>query len=158
MSGAERVPGQRPSGVEATIIADPGSAIAPAGSMRSGYRVAQPREAPNRPGVATFVLVRLTGLLLAVLVLGHFALTHIVNDVGDTNAAFVARRWGSVLWVTWDCLMLAAAITHGAAGLWIAIDDYTSLLTARRRRRRVLLGISALALALGTLTIVAAEV
>jgi succinate dehydrogenase hydrophobic anchor subunit len=107
---------------------------------------------------ALYILVRVTGLLLAILVLGHFTLTHIVHDVADTNAAFVTRRWSSVLWIAWDWLMLAAAITHGAAGLWIAIDDYSSATTARRRRHHVLLGISTVALAVGTLTIVVAEI
>jgi succinate dehydrogenase hydrophobic anchor subunit len=94
--------------------------------------------------------------MLTVLVLGHFTLTHIVHDVADTDAAFVARRWGSVLWVVWDWLMLATAIAHGATGVGIAIDDYSPELASRRRRRRVLLGLSALALVGGTATIVAA--
>jgi len=90
-------------------------------------------------------------------VLGHFTLTHIVHDVADTNSAFVAKRWGSALWVAWDWLMLAAALAHGGAGVWIAIDDYTPDLAKRTRRRSILLALSALALALGTITIVAAE-
>jgi succinate dehydrogenase hydrophobic anchor subunit len=126
-----------------------------ASSVRAGYRGAGAR--PTRDGrrIAAFVLVRVTGLLLAVLVLGHFALTHIVNDVAETDAAFVARRWGSVLWVTWDWLMLAAAIVHGAAGVSVAIDDYATDETRRGRYRRILIGLSAVALALGTITILA---
>jgi succinate dehydrogenase hydrophobic anchor subunit len=100
--------------------------------------------------------MRATGLVLTVLVLGHFALTHIVNDVAETDAAFVARRWGSALWVTWDWLMLATAIAHGATGVWIAIDDYTPELARRGRRRAFLVGVSAVALGIGTLAIVAA--
>jgi succinate dehydrogenase / fumarate reductase membrane anchor subunit len=125
-------------------------------SVRSGYRDARPRQTGSRARLWSFVLVRLTGLMLTVLVLGHFGLTHIVNDVAETDSAFVARRWGSALWVTWDWLMLATAIVHGAVGVWVAIDDYTPDLAGRRRRQRVLLGLSAVALSLGTITIVTA--
>ena len=132
------------------------TADAPARTVRSGDRTAQPRPTRDRARLWSFVLVRLTGLLLTVLVLGHFGLTHIVNDVAETDSAFVARRWGSALWVTWDWLMLATALVHGAAGVWIAIDDYTPDAAGRDRRRRVLTGLSAAALALGTITLVAA--
>jgi succinate dehydrogenase hydrophobic anchor subunit len=125
-------------------------------TVRPAYQGAEPRRTEERARVWSFLLVRLTGLALSILVLGHFALTHIFNDVAETDSAFVARRWGSALWVTWDLLMLVAAVAHGAAGVWVAIDDYTPELAARRRRRRVLIGISAVALALGTITIVAA--
>jgi succinate dehydrogenase hydrophobic anchor subunit len=125
-------------------------------TVRSAYRGAEPRRSDGRARIGSFVLVRLTGLALTILVLGHFALTHIVNDVADTDSAFVARRWGSALWVTWDWLMLVAAVAPGAAGVWVAIDDYTPEIAARRRRHRLLLGLSALALALGTITIVTA--
>jgi succinate dehydrogenase hydrophobic anchor subunit len=126
-------------------------------AVRTGRRPAQPRRSRPNARTASFILVRVTGLALTVLVLGHFTLTHIVHDVADTNSAFVAKRWGSALWVIWDWLMLAAALAHGAAGVWIAIDDYTPAAAQRARRRSILLGLSALALALGTLTIVAAE-
>jgi hypothetical protein len=70
--------------------------------VRPGYRGAPPRITREGARLASFVLVRVTGLLLTVLVLGHFALTHIVHDVADTNAAFIARRWGSALWLIWS--------------------------------------------------------
>jgi succinate dehydrogenase hydrophobic anchor subunit len=126
-----------------------------ASRVRPGYR--GPEARPTRDGrrIASFALVRVTGLLLTILVLGHFAVTHIVNDVAETDAAFVARRWGSALWLTWDWLMLAAAIVHGAAGVSVAIDDYAADAARRGRYRRILIGLSAVALALGTITILA---
>ena len=124
--------------------------------VRPGYRGARARPTPDARRVASFVLVRVTGLMLTVLVLGHFALTHVVNDVAETDAAFVARRWGSALWLTWDWLMLAAAVVHGAAGVSVAIDDYAVDRSSRATYRRILLGLSAIALAIGTVTIVTA--
>ncbi|WP_255948137.1 hypothetical protein [Streptomyces odontomachi] len=80
-----------------------------------------------------YLLIRLTGVLLAVLVCGHFVVVHFATDVAATNATFVARRWSQALWITWDALMLAAALLHGALGLNTALADYSS-----GRRRRVL--------------------
>jgi succinate dehydrogenase hydrophobic anchor subunit len=125
--------------------------------VRPGFRGAPPRSRRTGTRVASFVLVRVTGLLLTVLVLGHFALTHIVHDVAETDAAFVARRWGSVLWLVWDWLMLVAALTHGAAGVAVAIDDYAAGADQRGRYRRLLFGGTAVAMVAGTLTIVAAR-
>jgi succinate dehydrogenase hydrophobic anchor subunit len=70
--------------------------------------------------------------MLSVLVLGHFAVTHFVTDVARDNSAFVTRRFSSVLWIAWDATMLAAALAHGAAGVRLALADYSA--DARRRR------------------------
>ncbi len=112
---------------------------------RSGARL--------RPGRA-WLTIRLTALLLAVLVLVHFAVTHLQFDVAETDARFVAARWRSGLVVATDWLMLAAAILHGGAGAWIVIGELAS---GAGRRRALRIGMAALALAmlaLGTLTIV----
>lgn len=123
--------------------------------FRPGVRPApRPRSTATRGRVLAWVLVRVTGLLLTVLVLGHFAITHILTDVADTNAAFVGRRWGSALWLVWDWLMLAAALSHGGIGIWIAIEDYAGNLTLRRLLHRLLVAVTAVLFVLGTATIV----
>jgi len=101
---------------------------------------------------AGYLTVRVTGVLLAVLVTGHFAVTHIVHDVAATDASFVAQRWGSALWVAWDALLLACALVHGASGVWVAVDDYV---TPRRRRpwRALLVGVTAVLFALGAVVL-----
>jgi succinate dehydrogenase / fumarate reductase membrane anchor subunit len=81
-----------------------------------------------------YVAVRATGVLLSVLVLGHFAVTHLVTDVAHDNASFVVRRLSSTLWIAWDSTMLAAVLAHGALGVRAAFMDYS---TSRRRRRAV---------------------
>jgi succinate dehydrogenase / fumarate reductase membrane anchor subunit len=78
-----------------------------------------------------YVLLRATGLVLSVLVVGHFAVTHFVTDVVNDDSAFVARRLGSALWVAWDSTMLAAALAHASVGVRLALADYAS---GRRRR------------------------
>jgi succinate dehydrogenase hydrophobic anchor subunit len=112
-----------------------------------------PRSRGGRARLVAYVTIRLTGLLLAVLVVGHFALTHVATDVAEADAAFIARRWSAALWIAWDWLMLTTALVHGAAGVWIAIEDYTPDRRRRRRRQAALAGTCAVLLALGTLTL-----
>ena len=127
-------------------------------SFRGGERHRVAARAAGRAGarLAASVAVRITGLVLAVLVLGHFTLTHIVTDVADADADFIARRWGSALWLAWDLTMLATALFHGAAGVWIAIEDYSPDARRRRRRQRALVALTVALLGLGTVTIAAA--
>jgi succinate dehydrogenase hydrophobic anchor subunit len=107
----------------------------------------------SRPrGLLTWVVVRVTGLLLAVLVLGHFAVTHVLTDVGETGSAFVAERWRSAVVLGWDWLMLAAAVLHGAAGLRLVIVEYAGQGRARLLTA-LLVTVSAGMFVLGTATI-----
>jgi succinate dehydrogenase hydrophobic anchor subunit len=99
-----------------------------------------------------YVLLRATGLALSVLVLGHFAVTHFVTDVAHDDSAFVARRLGSGLWVTWDSAMLAAALAHGAVGIRLALADYASG-PRRRVLERGMLAVAAAVFVLGAVAI-----
>lgn len=132
------------------------SGTAPPPAAIRERRPGQPGPRGGRSRAAAYLVVRLSGVILAVLVLGHFALTHVINDVADTGSAFVARRWGSALWLAWDWTMLGAAFVHGGAGVWIVIDDHTPD-RARRRRRHALLTVACTVLwALGSVSIAAA--
>lgn len=126
----------------------------------SAVREAQPgavrRREPTRSRAAAYLMVRITGVLLAVLVLGHFALTHVITDVADTNSGFIDRRWGNAVWLLWDWTMLGAAFAHGGAGVWVVIDDHTPDPAARRRRRGVLVGACTVLWVVGSVLIAAA--
>lgn len=111
------------------IVNQPGAPIAMAGLRR--------RAIP-------YLLIRLTGVLLAVLVGGHFIIVHFANDVTATNASFVAKRWGQGLWIGWDSLMFAAALVHGGIGMSNSLADYT----IGRRRRLIRGSLAALTVAL----------
>lgn len=92
---------------------------------------------PGRSGgyhasAALWVAMRGTGLLLSVLVLGHLLFVHLLTDVSRTGASFVARRWSSALWVTWDGTMLTAALLHGAIGTTAVVRDYARTRWARK--------------------------
>jgi succinate dehydrogenase hydrophobic anchor subunit len=92
-------------------------------------------EAENARPRVDYVLLRVTGLVLSVLVLGHFAVTHFVTDVARDDSTFVARRLSTSIWIAWDSTMLAAALAHGSVGVRLALADYAS-----GRRRSLLQG------------------
>lgn len=89
-------------------------------------------------GVRSRLVIRITGVLLAVLALGHFAVMHIVNDVAATDSSFIARRWSSALWVVWDGLLLVTVLVHLGTASVAVVRDYW---TGNARQRRVLAGL-----------------
>jgi succinate dehydrogenase hydrophobic anchor subunit len=100
-----------------------------------------------------YVLLRVTGLMLSVLVLGHFVVTHFVTDVARDDSAFVARRLSSALWIAWDAAMLAAALAHGAAGVRLALADYSTEPGRRRLLERVVVSVSVVLFVVGVIAI-----
>lgn len=98
--------------------------------------------------------MRISGLVLVVLALGHFALTHIINDVVDTDAGFVADRWSNPLWRTYDWALLTLALFHGLNGLRVITDDYVRSPGKRAAVKSVLYIVSGTLFVYGTLTIV----
>ncbi len=72
-----------------------------------------------------WLFMRLSGIVLVVLVLGHLFIMNILDGgVHRINFAFVAGRWASPFWQIWDLLMLWLAMLHGANGMRTIINDY----------------------------------
>jgi succinate dehydrogenase / fumarate reductase membrane anchor subunit len=100
--------------------------------------------------------MRLSGLALVVLALGHMLLMHVVVELSGQELSFdfVAGRWGSPFWRIYDGLLLVLALVHGVNGTRVVIGD----LVARGPVRRLLivgLGLVAVAwLALGLFVVV----
>jgi len=68
--------------------------------------------------------MRISGIALIVLALGHLAIMHLINNVDIINYDFVARRWATPFWRTYDMVLLCLALIHGLNGLRTVIDDY----------------------------------
>lgn len=72
--------------------------------------------------------MRISGLLLVFLALGHLTITHIINNVEVINYAFVTNRWANpktgVLWRLWDLTMINLAVLHGFNGLRQVLWEY----------------------------------
>jgi succinate dehydrogenase / fumarate reductase, membrane anchor subunit len=102
----------------------------------------------------SWFFMRISGLVLLFLALAHFAMTHILNDVVETDAAFVFRRWDNPLWRLFDWTLLALALLHGLNGMRWSIDDYIRSRPARAAVKAVLYSVSGVLFAYGTFTIV----
>ncbi|MBI3989017.1 MAG: succinate dehydrogenase [candidate division NC10 bacterium] len=72
----------------------------------------------------TWFFMRVSGLLLLVLALGHLTIMHLINSVDAINYAFVASRYTTPFWRTYDLLLLILALLHGLNGARTIIDDY----------------------------------
>jgi succinate dehydrogenase / fumarate reductase membrane anchor subunit len=74
--------------------------------------------------------MRISGLLLVFLALGHLFITHIINNVETINYEFVSNRWADpktgVLWRLWDLTMINLAMFHGFNGLRQVLDEYVT--------------------------------
>ena len=123
----------------------------PAGPVPAGGR---PRRGRSFETWSWFFM-RLSGLALVFLALLHFAITHIVNDVVDTDYDFVANRWDNPLWRLFDWSLLALALLHGLNGMRWITEDYLRRPGTRAAVQGVLYALSAALFLWGTFTILA---
>ncbi|MEX2289371.1 MAG: succinate dehydrogenase hydrophobic membrane anchor subunit [Mycobacteriales bacterium] len=101
-----------------------------------------------------WIFMRMSGLLLVFLVLGHLFIMLLLDDgVQRINFGFVAGRWASPFWRTWDLMQLWLAQLHGTNGLRVIINDYAERDGTRFWLKMLLYTSSFLVLVLGTLVI-----
>jgi succinate dehydrogenase / fumarate reductase membrane anchor subunit len=119
-------------------------------------RAARPR--PEASGRERFwwYFMRLSGLALVLLVLGHMFIMHVLVELsgGEISFAFVQSRWGTPFWRIYDFLLLVLAFVHGANGARVVIGDYVTNRTAKSLLISALLVISGIWLILGMAIIV----
>jgi succinate dehydrogenase / fumarate reductase membrane anchor subunit len=115
-----------------------------------------PQRSSQRSNVELYswLFMRISGIVLIFLVLGHLIIMNILDGgVQRINFAFVAGRWSSPFWQTWDLLMLWLAMIHGTNGMRTIINDYAER-DQTRFWLKMLLYIAALfTILLGTLVI-----
>jgi succinate dehydrogenase / fumarate reductase membrane anchor subunit len=68
--------------------------------------------------------MRLSGIVLLFLAVGHVMIQLVLNDVHNLTLQFVADQWKSWGWKAYDMLLLAFAVTHGYNGLRNILEDY----------------------------------
>src|SRR3569833_4736159 len=86
--------------------------------------LANPR-APKRPAARrsnfelySWLFMRISGLALIILVLGHLLIMNILDGgVFWINWGFVAGRWASPFWQFWDLVLLWFVVFFGGIGL-----------------------------------------
>ena len=116
------------------------------------------RPLPEASGRERFwwYFMRLSGLALLFLALGHMLIMHVLVELtgGEINFAFVQSRWGTPFWRIYDFLLLVLAFVHGANGTRVVIGDWIANRTARSLLIGILIFLSAVWLLLGMAVIV----
>lgn len=97
--------------------------------------------------------MRISGIVLLGMALGHLAIMHIINNVDTIDFNFVSRRYASPLWRTYDLVMLILALIHGLNGMRTILDDYVRARGWRVFSLSVLFTVGFIFLVLGSLVI-----
>ncbi|WP_328789071.1 MULTISPECIES: succinate dehydrogenase hydrophobic membrane anchor subunit [unclassified Streptomyces] len=113
-----------------------------------------PRSTRGNFEMVAWLFMRLSGIVLVVLVIGHLVIQLVLDGgVSKIGFAFVAGRWASPFWQVWDLLMLWLAMLHGANGLRTVINDYAERANTRLWLKGLLYTATVFTILLGTLVI-----
>jgi succinate dehydrogenase / fumarate reductase membrane anchor subunit len=75
--------------------------------------------------VASWYLMRLSGLGLFVLVLTHYLILHVIHEPAAQDADFITQmRWNNLFWRAFDWLMLMLVLFHSFMGMRTIVIDY----------------------------------
>ena len=75
--------------------------------------------------VASWYLMRLSGLALFVLVLTHYLILHVIHEPAAQDADFITQmRWSNLFWRAFDWLMLMLVLFHSFMGMRTVVIDY----------------------------------
>lgn len=72
----------------------------------------------------SFLFMRMSGVLLLVLAVGHMMIQHVLNSSSNLTIQFVAQQWNSWGWKIFDMMLLSFALMHGFNGLRVVLEDY----------------------------------
>ncbi|WP_377270960.1 succinate dehydrogenase hydrophobic membrane anchor subunit [Peterkaempfera sp. SMS 1(5)a] len=131
-------------------------------AAENGYVIEPPRTRTTKSPRVTrgnfemwaWLFMRLSGVVLVVLVIGHLVIQLVIDGgVSRIGFAFVAGRWASPFWQGWDLLMLWLAMLHGANGMRTVINDYAERDTTRFWLKTLLVTATVFIVLLGTLVI-----
>ena len=118
-----------------------------------------PRAPRRRGGMPNFekytwLFMRFSGVVLIVLALGHLFIGLMwQNGVYRIDFNYVAQRWASPFWQTWDLLLLWLAQLHGGNGMRTIIADYARKDSTRFWLNLLLATSMLLVLVVGTYTL-----
>ncbi len=102
----------------------------------------------------SWIFMRLSGVLLVVLIIAHLFVNLMLGDgIHAVDFAFVAGKWSSPFWQSWDLIMLWLAQLHGTIGLRTIINDYAQRDGTRFWLKSLLYLASIVVIVLGTLVI-----
>lgn len=79
-----------------------------------------------------WLFMRLSGVAMLILAVGHMMLQHIVNSSANLTIYFVAEQWSAWGWKAFDIALLWMAIPHGVRGSYNVLSDYIHGPSTRR--------------------------
>jgi succinate dehydrogenase / fumarate reductase, membrane anchor subunit len=109
---------------------------------------------PRRLETTAWKWMRYSGLLLIPLAWGHVLIQDVLIGVHSIDLDYVAMRWASIGWRTYDFLLLAFAFAHGVNGLRQVIHDYIRKETLMRKISWLLFAFWLVISAIGALAII----
>ena len=121
--------------------------------------IEQPNQPRSRKGAQwekrAWIFMRVSGLLLIFLILGHLMVNLVLPERGvkSIDFAFVAGKWASPFWQVYDGLMLWLALIHGTNGMRTLVNDYSEREWVRKTLNVSLWVVAVALIILGTLVI-----
>lgn len=100
-----------------------------------------------------WIFMRVSGVVLLFMALAHLVVMHLINNIEVVNYQFVATRYATPFWRTFDLVMLWLALIHGTNGTRTVIMDYIQRAGWRLVSLMALYVLSFVMLALGSLVI-----
>jgi len=101
-----------------------------------------------------WLFMRISGLFLVFLAIGHLAIMHLINSVDVVSYEFVAERFTTPFWRGYDLLMLWLAMLHGTNGIRTILDDYIHNPIWKKISKGVLHLVATTFLILGTIVLI----
>ncbi len=71
-----------------------------------------------------YLFMRMSGISLLLLAVGHLFVQLILNDVHNLTLIFVQQQWDAWGWKVYDMLLLFFAMAHGLNGFRNVLGDY----------------------------------
>ena len=102
-----------------------------------------------------WLFMRLSGVALLLLAVGHMVMQHITHDVHDASwQCVIESRW-ALTWIrVWDFLLLGLAFIHGLNGFHTVMVDYVHNPTAVKIIRLLIVGVGGIILIMGAVAII----
>ncbi|THF69431.1 succinate dehydrogenase [Deinococcus sp. Arct2-2] len=97
-----------------------------------------------------WIFMRISGLILVFLILGHIYMTFIQVSEADATFDAVVSKLSNPAWKFYDWLILALALMHGANGARYSIEDYVRSRPNRAWVKGIFYTVIALVFAFGT--------
>ncbi|AXG98870.1 succinate dehydrogenase hydrophobic membrane anchor subunit [Deinococcus wulumuqiensis] len=101
-----------------------------------------------------WIFMRISGLILVFLVLGHIYMTFIQVSEADATYVAVVNKLSNPAWKFYNWLILSLALLHGANGARYSIEDYVRSRPDRAWIKGIFYTVIALLFAFGTVGLI----